>query len=517
VTRQSSSLNRRVLPWCLAVALSGIFNPVSAQPDSARKKPAVASVRLLSLNEMVLLLRQSNKDILTRKSERDIAATGIDRAAAAFQPMATLSLNKGNSRQPNTYEEKLSRSQQNYYERDGKDYSVGVSKLLPTGAKLEAKTTLSRFITNINELQQGRPPDVQDNRSYWGVTVTQPLARDAGIEVTQARTKMAELDLAVADFTSAETEVSVVADAAMAYYDLVLAQQRVTVAEEKIVMGRRLLREAKALLQRGRLPEADLWELENSLARFQSGLSEARQGERERANRLSTLLMLSADDGSARFRASDPWPEAIGHTPTADAGLKLALESRHDFLMQKSVVEREGVQLVYANNQALPRIDLVASYGRSGLAYSASNSFQGDLMSQYPTWSVGFQVSVPLGRNQQGQADVQSAVLRRENALLALKALEVQIANDIDTSLNLCNSAAERWNYWTDISQKEKMQLNLERKRFVAGRSTVREILQREERAVNANLMLIEQKVAYAKAQIILESAQGVLLQRWPS
>ena len=35
------------------------------------------------------------------------------------------------------------------------------------------------------------------------------------------------------------------------------------------------------------------------------------------------------------------------------------------------MVEREGIQLAYANNQGLPKIDLVASYGMNGLELSA--------------------------------------------------------------------------------------------------------------------------------------------------
>ena len=69
-----------------------------------------------------------------------------------------------------------------------------------------------------------------------------------------------------------------------------LAPQRVVAAQEKIRSGERLLSEAKAMFRQGRLPEADVWEVENALARFQSAVSEARQGERERINRLRTQL-----------------------------------------------------------------------------------------------------------------------------------------------------------------------------------------------------------------------------------
>jgi outer membrane protein TolC len=95
--------------------------------------------------------------------------------------------------------------------------------------------------------------------------------------------------------------------------------------------------------------------------------------------------------------------------------------------------------------------------------------------------------------------------------------LEVQIANDIDTSVNLLGSAVERWSHWYDVARREQQQLEVERKRFASGRSEMREILMREERSINSRLMVLEQQTAYAKAQVVLESAQGILLRRWAS
>lgn len=465
----------------------------------------------------MLQVREGNKDIRSKRAEVGVAATGVDRAAAAFQPTATVSATDGRNRQPNTYEERLVRDQTKFYLRDGQDYSVGVSLLLPSGAKVDAKSTLSSFITNINQ-KDGRPEGAQDNRTYWGVTLTQPLARDAGTVVTRARTVLAELDVAVSTQAQAETESSVVAEAAMAYYEMVLAQHRVTAAEEKIHTAQRLLSQVRSLVAQGRLPESELLEVQNSLSRFQAGLSEALQGLRERRNRLQTLSLSS--HGEANWRAIDPLPVvvAVAATPgRSDEALRLALEARPDYLMLKRVVEREELQLSYAQNQALPRIDLVASYGRNGLAYSPSTAFGWGLMSEYPTWSAGVQMQIPLGENKLGRADVVAASLRRDNALLALKALEVQIANDIDTSLNMLGSAAERWSHWQDVARREQQQVEVERNRFAAGRSEVREILLREERSINSRLMALEQQAAYAKAQIVLESSQGVLLRRWSS
>ena len=504
----------------LALGVLGAAPAVWAQSTAseAGRQAAPAAPAALSLRELVIQVREANKDIRSKRAEAGIAATGIDRAAAIFQPMVTLSATDGRNRQPNTYEEKLTRDQAGFYLRDGQDYSVGLSQLLPSGAKVEAKSTLSRFITNINE-KDGRPDGARDNRTFWGLTLTQPLAKDAGTTVTKARAALAELDIAVSSQSQADTEASVVAEAAMAYYELVLAQHRVQAAQEKIQTGQRLLIQAQTLVAQGRLPESELLEVQNSLSRYQAGLSEALQGQRERYNRLQTLA-LSSSAADARVRpAADMFPVVTAAAAAAqpDEALKLALDSRPDYLMQKKVIEREGVQLVYAQNQALPRIDLVASYGRNGLAYSATTAFRWGTMSEYPTWSVGLQMQIPLGESKLGRADVAAASLRRENALLALKALEVQIANDIDTSLNMLGSAAERWSHWQDVARREQQQLEVERKRFAAGRSEVREILLREERSINSRLMALEQQAAFAKAQIVLESSQGILLRRWSS
>ena len=105
--------------------------------------------------------------------------------------------------------------------------------------------------------------------------------------------------------------------------------------------------------------------------------------------------------------------------------------------------------------------------------------------------------------------------MRRQDALLQLKALEVAIANDIDTGIGMLSSATERWTLWREVAEREQRQLELERTRLSAGRSDMREILLREERAINARLAVVEQQVAWSKADILLEAAQGQLLDRW--
>lgn len=497
---------------CLCVGV-GLGGPAAYASDS--NPPGNGEP--LRLEELVSRLRDINKDIRIKRAERDIAATGIERAAAAFQPVGKVSATRGRNNQPNTYEEALSRSLAAYYLRDGNDYSASVSQLLSTGARLELGSTLSNFVTNINQMAAGRPPGARDNRASWGVTVVQPLARDGGSEVTSARGRVADLDLAVADHGQLESESVVVASAVMGYYELVLAQHRMAAAQEKVQTAQRLVAQARELARQGLLPETEVWDVQNTVARHLAGLDEARQGVLELQDRLSTVLLASALVDARRWVAVDPLPVMPAQSLATVPGdvYTRALDNRQDFQKLRKQLEREGVQLNYVTNQGQPRLDFVASYGLGGLAYSAQSAYNQTLHPTYPRWSVGLQLEIPIGKNLEGQANLAAATLRRENAILEIKALEVQIANDLHTSVNMMASAVSRWKQWQDVAQREQQQVEFERQRFAAGRSATREILMREERAVNARLSLIEQQAAYARAQVVFESAQGMLLQRW--
>lgn len=507
----------RAKPQARAQAAAARVAQVEAMTPAAAMAeldaPAVQT-EALSLNDVVARLRASNRSILNKQAEAAITATGIERAEAAFQPQVNVAALRAVTEQKRTFEEALLQSDKGIYRREGNDVSVGVSTVVPaTGAKVEVKSALSRFLTNQPDTQ--RPFDgAPYNRSNLGLSLTQPLARDAGAEVTQAKLNMARLDTTAAEYASRDTETSVVAEAVLAYHELVFAQQRVSAAQEKISTSASLLSEAQALRRQGRLAQTEVWEVENALARYRSALSEAIQYQRERSNRLRAMLMM--EPSPVLFKAVDELPEVQAAPVDTTESLRLALNKRDDYLMRKVQADREGVQLAYAKNQKLPRIDLVASYGLSGLEFSGRQALDLQRMQNYPAWTLGVQVNVPLGANKQADADLQAAVLRREDALLALKAMETQIAADIDTSAALLASMSERWNLWREVATREVEQLAAERAKFAAGRSDTRELLLRQERVINARLSVQEQQVGFARAQTLLQAAQGVLMERFP-
>lgn len=502
--------------WSLTCALAALtlfgHGAVQAQDQLPHPTQAVQVPPAdLGLGGFVRELRTVNRAIKSKQAEQEIAATGVERARAAFDPVLAASTQRSHTRQENTLEEDLIRQNLGVYERSATDVSLGVTRLLPSGAKVEGKATLSKFITNIKQNQ--RPEEGSDVRSFYGVTVTQPLLRDFGSTITGARVRVAEIDTALAGAASRDTETSVVAEALFAYWDLALAQHRLSLSADKRVMGERLLQQARDLSRQGRLSDSDVADVQTNLALFEAGWSEARMTVQERSNRLRTLLMRSAVEGQPTLTVTEALPSQPEPPVSAEVALGVARDKREDLRVRRLAIEREEVQVAYARNQAKPRVDVVAAYGVNGFGATEAKALR--VNADSPTWNVGVQLSMPLGANRQGQADVEAARLRRGDAVLQLRALEAAVGNDIDTAISMMNSAAQRWALWEDVARREQVQVDQERRRLAAGRSAMREILFREEKAINARLAVIEQQVAWVKAQVLLDAAQGILLERF--
>ena len=479
----------------------------TAQTPAGPAGPAVrASDEALSLASFVQRVRQNNKNVVARRSEADLAATAVDRARGAFETQGAVSSSVGGTRQANTREEKLVRSGAGIYERDAVDLSATVSRLLPTGTKVEGKTTLSRFLTNLS--------NEHEYRSYVGVSLTHPLARDGGMETVAARVRVAEADVAASQAGARDAEGSAVAESALAYWDLVLAQHRTAHALEKVAMGERLLAQAQALRRQGRIPESQVWDVENDLIRYRAAVSEAQVAQSEAIGRVARLMGSELNSQVPGWRATDALPEASRPPPTMEQAVARAFELRADLRQRQAALERERLQAEYAANQVKPKVDVVASYGFNG-GPGSSQAGSVSFLKDFPSWSVGLQVAMPLGGNIQGRADVQAAKLRLSEAQRQIEALRREIASDVATGVTLMSGAAQRWDLWSEIARREDRHVQLERQRLESGRSDVRELLFREERAINARMAVVEQQVAWSKAEALIEATQGLLLDRF--
>ncbi|MEG3637889.1 TolC family protein [Magnetococcus sp. PR-3] len=463
----------------------------------------------LTLEALVKALRQRNVNLQSGRLSKDIAEASILRAQGAFDTQLSASISRVHTEEPNNIEEKTTRYT-SVYESDSTDVSLLLSRTFETGVKVTAELSQSQLMTSTMRVLDATEPD--NHRVDYSLSLNQPLLKGAGKSVTTIPIQVAKIGQDVAAFTYEDTESVTIAQVAMIYYDLLLAQRKVVAFEEKIAMGKKMLTMANKLRKEGRLADADVWEVENALTRFESALSEAHQTQREKSNTLRTQVQFALDGNDGMLQVDETLMEDFPQVPAFKESLDVALNQRSDLKAKHLERAQKEKQLSYAKNQALPQVDFQAKYGRSGLAYNRWNAY-GESNGIDPSWTVGLSANLNLEGNREARADVLTARIRLDEAKLAIKGLEVSIANDIQTTLKALGHTKARWQKSLTVAEREAKRAKMEMNRFNAGRSDMRAVLRQQERVIDAKSLVTEQQVATMKAQTMFQAAQGALAE----
>ena len=148
-----------------------------------------------------------------------------------------------------------------------------------------------------------------------------------------------------------------------------------------------------------------------------------------------------------------------------DDAVRNALQKRTDLLQARKSLESADINIRYFRNQTLPDVTAPFDYGLTGLGGTPVprtpnlgipvwarrprahfGSVLGDLFgNQYPSWTVGLNISYPLGRSQQ-EANLARAQLETTQAETQLKNAELQVVTQVR---NVARQVATSEGWWT--------------------------------------------------------------------
>jgi outer membrane protein TolC len=175
-------------------------------------------------------------------------------------------------------------------------------------------------------------------------------------------------------------------------------------------------------------------------------------------------------------------------------------------------LEQADVKLSFAKNQRWPELDLIASYGFNGLDFSRSDSWDQIENGDFNAWSVGVEFRLPIGGGIKSRSELTKARLEIKSELSTLKDIEVNLTNNIDTTLHLISSAEEQRQYADGIVKIRKRLLDAELARLDAGKSSTRLILEKEDDYRYAREIALKNRVELQTALVELELAGGTIL-----
>lgn len=473
----------------------------------------LSTPRELALKEFLGLVLERNESLQIRSLEVRIAQKRLKAESGVFEPELLLGYDRVENKRENTAEQRRS-SGVAVFEENNDIYTTGLEGLIPTGAKIRLGYTLRSLRNNLQDPALGviytnKPGE--EYQSFAGISLTQPLLKNAWFSSTMANIRLAGLVGDVAFQEYRRQLMIVITTAEAAYWNLFLAQEQVRFFRESVRLSESLEKDNEERLRAGRGSELEVLEARSGVALRRTKLAEAEQKLFETAAQLSGLMSEVVNEAMPVMRATDA-PKANPAPELADSG-KAAFELNPDYLAQSKKLQQENIRVAYAKNQRLPQMDLKGSYGLNGLGSDPGSSWDDIAYGGYPSWSAGVELHLPLGGGIRSRNEFSAAKLRKEQALLMLKEIENQILNSITTTLRKLRTAENSVRDYEQIVAFNQNLLDTELKRLEAGKVNSQRVLEIDAALFESKNAVVDAKVQSERARLELELVQGSVLQ----
>src|SRR6185436_15822171 len=209
-----------------------------------------------------------------------------------------------------------------------------------------------------------------------GVTFnyTQPLLRGLKIDNSRRQIQIARKNLSLTDSQFRQRAIDTITNVQRAYWDLVFTLRSLQVQRDAVSVARTQLEHNKRLVNEGQLAPIDVVAAEAQISTYEQRVFGALEEVHRAENNLKNMIAKDqkATLWSESIVPTDPVDLAVPEISLPDA-LKTAMENRPE--LQQSDVQKEINQIDqrFFKDQTKPAIDLVGTYGISGLAGSVSS------------------------------------------------------------------------------------------------------------------------------------------------
>jgi outer membrane protein TolC len=378
--------------------------PDTSPPPTVSEPQAELPARNLSLDEALRIALDQSAAVRVLAGvtavasgrtiyDTAIANTEIDAQRARFDPSVRVNNGWNRTESPEAVFHPLTPGQAQIQglRSDAYNLDVGVSKQTLTGGQVDFGINAAP-----TRLQPGTFPLNPSTRSSVDLSYTQPLLQGGGLAANLAPLVIARIDTERSYFQFKDAMQEYVRGVIEAYWSLVFARTDVWTRQRQVEQADYAFRLADGGLKVGIKNAGDVAQARVAVANFRASLvaSEANSLQREAA--LRNILGLPPADGLRLVPVSLPATDRL--EPEWRGLLALAEERRPDLIELKLIIEADQQFLLQSQNQALPRVDAVASYRWNGLEGEMPN---GDRLrspaGQYTDWGLGVNFSVPLG------------------------------------------------------------------------------------------------------------------------
>lgn len=493
--------------------------PVCSFGDTVSNAPVVVKLRL---NEYLHQVLQHNELLQAQMFGSEADRRKWKAQWGDFEPQLKLSFTREANRRTNNIQQQATLSGQNLFDERNNIYNGGVESLLPTGAKVNMGYTLRDLVNNVNPygsvFTSTNNAYTQQYETFVGVTFTQPLLKNGGIGVTLAALRLAAADSEIGFQQYRRQLMMTVARAEAAYWNMYFAQEQMRFFDDSVAVAKNVLEDSRHKLTAGQGAELDVMEAQSGLALRQTKLNEARQNYYDAIGNMQSLAGMSPPPllngpPEPTIRVVDV-PSKTNAIPTYVEGLANVFRSNPDYLIQRQKLKEDELRLGVAKNQMLPELDFKAAYGYNGLSATPGGSWSATWTEDTPSWSVGVELTVPLGGNIKGRNLAASAKASLQAAYDKLCGTQTEVANQLRSAIRKTRAWEQSIGSYQTVVDYNKELLKTDFARLRAGTVSSHDVLQVEADLLDARQSLANALAQYQESQMHIELASGTILKR---
>lgn len=505
--------------WSSGIALTFLLlttspcwgqDPVKAATPAERRET-------ISLADAAVRALQSNLDISISRQTKESRIFDITVEQAKFDP--TLSVNGQYNRTANPLNRPVfggtgfNLNDIQIFDQRNSSVTVDATQNLITGGNVNLNYSPAR--TNVNqEVAAG----FLYNPAYTGglaLTLTQPLLRNAGIDVTKTFIKVAQNNADVEQHVFRDRVMTVLATVEQTYWELVFANENLKVAQAALKAAEELLATNRAKTKAGVMSIVDVLQAEAAVASRVEQVLVAEKSIRDQEDQLRRLLNPGEEDlrQDMRLTPTDA-PVTVLEPLSLQETIDIAIEQRPEIVQAKKNVESGELNKQFAKNQILPTLSFQGTMGLAGLGADYPQSVQRNFSGDFYNYGAGLVLSYPLG-NRSAVSTYNKRQLESRNAETTLASVRQQIIVGVREAVRRVQTDFKRIETTRSARIMAEKQLQAEQERLKVGLSTTRFVLDFQRDLATAQGNELRATVDYNKSLSNLARHKATTLDRY--
>ncbi|MBA5867635.1 MAG: hypothetical protein GDA67_13165 [Nitrospira sp. CR1.3] len=472
---------------------------------------------IISLSDAALRALKSNLDISISRQTKQSRLADITVEQAKFDP--TLSVNGQYNRAASPLNRPVfggtggNLTDIQVFDQRTSSVTVDAVTNLITGGNVDLNYAPAR--TNVNQdVAQG----FLYNPAYTSslaLTLTQPLLRNAGIDITKTFIKVAQNNADVEQHVFRDRVLTVIATVEQTYWELVFANENLKVAEAALKAAQELLASNRAKAKAGVMSIVDVLQAEAAVASRVEQVLVAEKAIRDQEDQLRRLLNPGEEDLRLDIRLTPTDPPVTALEPLSlQEAIDIAIEHRPEIVQAKKNVESGELNKQFAKNQLLPTLSFQGTMGLLGLGGDYKGTSQRNFTGDFYNYGAGLVLSYPLG-NRSAISTYNKRQLEAQNAEAALVSVRQQIIVGVREAVRRVQTDFKRIETTRSARIMAEKQLQAEQERLKVGLSTTRFVLDFQRDLATAQGNELRATVDYNKSLSNLARHKATTLDRY--